>query len=61
MGNPLCPKKDLLGRVCHGLLKRQHSGRRAFWVCTKNKKHRVRVGSVFDSVLDEIEEEAWQT
>ena len=53
MGNPFCPKKDALGRVCGGLLKRQHSGRRCFWVCGKNKRHRIRVGAVFDSVYHE--------
>lgn len=43
-GNPCCPnclKEDGV----HVSLKRQHSGRQRFWVCTRNKKHRYPVGS----------------
>lgn len=53
MGNPLCPKKDAFGRTCHGPLKRQHSGRKRMWICQKNPKHRLIVGSAFDSVFKE--------
>ena len=46
MSNPLCEHLNFLGQSCHGLLVRQHSGRRNFYVCRKNRKHRYLVGSV---------------
>ena len=48
--NPCCPYKD-----CKGFLHRQHSGRRMYLICSKNKKHRVAINTALqrESYTDE--------
>ena len=47
----------LLSQGSGGVLTRQHSGRRSFWVCDRNKNHKIRISSALGQVFHEPEAE----